>query len=72
MALEHSDTFVRFCLIILKTFKSYAKSALHTQCVYNFSLEGLFQKCLVPIHIVTCRVVRVTRMTASSSDDWVY
>jgi hypothetical protein len=24
------------------------------------------------LHIVTCRVVRVTNQTGSSSDDWIY
>jgi hypothetical protein len=34
-----------------------------------YSHECLF---LIIIIIVTCRVVSVTKMTGSSSDDWIY
>jgi hypothetical protein len=44
--------------------------AKHSDILCGQNAEFYYGKTVV--HIVTCRVVRMTRMTGSSSDDWIY
>jgi hypothetical protein len=50
---------------------SVAAERLDGFCSYSL-LKSLFFLGRCSVNIVTCRMVRVTKITGSSSDDWIY
>jgi hypothetical protein len=52
------------------TFYKWTRLMIHNVCLTTLCI--VFYSVINLIDNVTCRVVRVTRMTGSSSDDWIY
>jgi hypothetical protein len=68
----------RYCLFLASTLKKQAlcsseKPVNFCRTTQLFSLQISVNRNLKNVeNIVTCRVARVTRMTGSSLDDWIY